>query len=106
MSHRARVLKQNLRRVRAQARSFYFQGWQHGPQRRFHDEANEAAQTVKIPEGYEPISHKKRVAFRLPKAGETFINSDGQLDRAVYQWEESAFGHGPRWIVRKKRRKQ
>lgn len=104
MSQRARLQKQKFRRIRSEAPKFYFHGWREGPQKRLHDESNQFAEAVKIPEGWEPISHKKRVAFRLPKAGERFINSDGGLDRAAYPWEEWAFGHGPRWIVRRKRK--
>jgi hypothetical protein len=103
MSRVARLRKQEFRRIRSEAPEFYFHGWRDDHQNYLHEESNRLARDVKIPDGWEPISHKRRVAFRLPKAGERFINSDGYLDRAAYPWEAWAFGHGPRWIVRRKR---
>jgi len=105
MSLRARLFKQRIRLGRGPAQGFYDHSWEHRePQRSMHEESNRLAQEANVPEGWMLISHKKRVAFRLPKAGEYFLNSDGQVDRAAYRWEEWAFGHGPRWIVRRRRK--
>jgi hypothetical protein len=103
MSQHARKQKQMLRTSRREARQFY-ESWRDKPEVvRLHENANKQAARAALPDGYELISGKREVSFRLPLAGEKFINSDGHVDIAAYPWEAHAFGHGPRWIIRKRR---
>lgn len=106
MSQHARIAKQRLRLIRKEALAFLSPWWEHEPQRSMNEEYNRLAVSLAIPSGWEPISHKKRVAFRYPKANERFVNTDGGVDRLPYTQDKFTFGGGPRWIIRKIRRRQ
>lgn len=101
MSYRSRLEKQYLRSQRGVAAFFLEDAC---PAAVMSDlRARENAVNLPIPEGYEKISNKKRVAFRLPKARELFVNTDGVIDRAAFPFT-NGFGMGARWIVRKQKR--
>jgi hypothetical protein len=103
MSQHARKAHKERRLSRSFAHSVYSPWHDKLEVVRLHAISERAAFEAKVPEGYELVVRRgnRKRAFRLPKYGEMFVNSDGQVETAAYTWERHAFGHGPRWIVRK-----